>query len=140
RLTFLLLLIACLESPMPALSWWDMTPQEVREAINGRVAATEAETVEVFSVTEQNVPYASKTIPVRMYRPSDEESLPYVLLIHGGAFVAGNLDTHDNLARFICSRAQVVVISVGYHNAPESRFPSQLEECYHVLQWVHENK
>ena len=60
------------------------------------------------------------------------------MLIHGGAFVAGNLDTHDHLARYLCSQAHAIVVSVGYLNAPEGKFPFALEQCYSTLTWIME--
>lgn len=57
-------------------------------------------------------------------------------MIHGAGFVAGSLDTHDNLARYLCANAKVIVASVGYTNAPEGKFPLPLEQCYDVLVWA----
>jgi acetyl esterase len=59
--------------------------------------------------------------------------LPTILLIHGGAFVAGSVDTHDNLARYLCYKVQAIVVSVDYRVAPEGKFPFALEQCYDVL-------
>lgn len=113
------------------LVWWDMTPQEVREGINQHIMQIEAETVPVFSVEEMVI--APRNTTLRIYKPDDGADFPLVLLIHGGAWVAGNLDTHDNLARYLCANANVMVISVGYLNAPEGKFPLQLEQCYDAL-------
>jgi acetyl esterase len=35
-------------------------------------------------------------VPVRLYRPSAEENLPLLVFFHGGGWVIGNLDTHDD--------------------------------------------
>ena len=77
--------------------------------------------------------------PVRIYSPSREGRHPFILLIHGGAWVAGNLETHDNLARFLCKEVQAVVMSVDYTNAPEGKFPLQLSQCYAALRWATKN-
>jgi acetyl esterase len=77
-----------------------------------------------------------RTTPFRIYKPGDGENIPIALLIHGGAWVAGNIDTHDNLARYLCSEANVIVISVGYLNPPEGKFPLPLEQCYDALLWA----
>ncbi len=66
----------------------------------------------------------------------EEKDLPIILYIHGGAWVAGNLDTHDNLARYLCKEVQALVVSVGYLNAPEGKFPFSLEQCYDALLWI----
>ena len=50
--------------------------------------------------------------------------------------MAGNLDTHDNLARYLCRGVQALVVSVGYQNSPEGKFPLPLEQCYDALLWI----
>jgi acetyl esterase len=119
-----------------AVSWWDMDPTEVHEKINQRIMAIEAETPLVGSVTDHCINKDGRNTPIRVYVPDEEKCLPVVLLIHGGAWVAGNLDTHDNMARYLCSEVKAIVISVGYLNAPEGKFPLPLEQCDDALYWT----
>lgn len=110
---------------------------EVRAKINAKCMSTEAITPEVAEVQDILIePYQT---PLRIYSPSTEGQHPLILLIHGGAWIAGNLDTHDNLARYFCREVEAVVVSVGYMNAPEGKFPLQLEQCYAALVWATEN-
>lgn len=134
-----LFLILLLIGKLSAQSWWDMTPYEVRDKINQRIMAIEAETPIVMSVEDRVIEAESRTTPLRIYRPNDRADIPVILFIHGGAWVAGNLDTHDNLARYLCSKTESLVISVGYLNAPEGKFPMPLEQCYDALQWAVRN-
>lgn len=122
-----------------ALSWWDMTPDEVREKINQRIMNIEAPIPSVWSVEDQTVDCDDRNTPIRIYTPIKGSNFPVILLIHGGAWVAGNLDTHDNLARYLCSETKAIVVSVGYLNAPEGKFPLPLEQCYDALTWVAEH-
>jgi acetyl esterase len=122
-----------------ALSWWDMSPDEVRERINQRIMAVDAPTPAVDSIIERCISRDQRNTPLRIYKPINGNDSPIILLIHGGAWVAGNLDTHDNLARYLCSEAQAVVISVGYLNSPEGKFPLPLEQCYDALLWATEH-
>lgn len=117
-------------------AWWNMTPLEVRESINQRIMQIEATVPSVRSVEERIIKNESRTTPIRIYLPNQDKNLPVILLIHGGAWVAGNLDTHDNLARYLCSQVEAMVISVEYTNAPEGKFPLQLQQCTDVLTWV----
>ncbi|MBS0625164.1 MAG: alpha/beta hydrolase [Verrucomicrobia bacterium] len=116
-------------------SWWDMSPETVREKINQRVMSIEAPVPAVASVEDWTLRREGRTTPIRIYKPNDQSNLPVILFIHGGAWVAGNLNTHDNLARYLCSGSQAVVVSVGYTNSPEGKFPLPLEQCYDALLW-----
>ncbi len=88
----------------------------------------------VFSTTDVSI---HEGLPARLYRPSDKNGLPVVLFIHGGGWVVGSIETHDNVCRKLANRARAVVMSVGYGLAPENKFPSALEDVYAALQWAH---
>src|SRR5262245_5453375 len=103
-------------------SWWDMTPHAVRDAITARIMSIEAPTRSVYKVEDAKV----EEVPIRIYLPSEKRASCAILFIHGGAFVAGNIDTHDNLARFLASKTNCEVVSVGYSLAPEAKFPRAL--------------
>ena len=70
-----------------AVSWWDMTPLEVREKINQRIMNTEAPTPSVWAVENRIIENDSRSTPVRIYLPNENKNLPVILLIHGGAWV-----------------------------------------------------
>ncbi|MCW2497500.1 alpha/beta hydrolase [Jatrophihabitans sp.] len=76
------------------------------------------------------------TIRVRSYRPSGTELLPAQLLLHGGSFWSGSIETVDPLARLYAERARCVVVSVDYRLAPEHPWPAAVEDGYTALQWL----
>ncbi|MGK2879833.1 MAG: alpha/beta hydrolase [Mycobacterium sp.] len=78
----------------------------------------------------------SAGVPVRIYRPNSDRPLPVVVFVHGGAFVMGDLDTHDGVARRHAAGADAVVVSVDYRLAPEHPFPAGLDDVWAVTQWV----
>jgi len=75
-------------------------------------------------------------LPVRIYTPCDRDELPLVLYIHGGGWVVGSIETHDNVCRKLANLAGAIVVSVGYRLAPENKFPAGLEDVYAALQWI----
>ncbi|MGN6128914.1 MAG: alpha/beta hydrolase, partial [Nocardioidaceae bacterium] len=75
----------------------------------------------------------------RVYRPGTEGALPTVVLFHGGGWVIGDLDTHDNMARSICRDCEAVVISVDYRLAPEAPFPAAVEDAVAATRWAAEH-
>lgn len=127
----LLMTITC-----SAASIWDRDPHEVRRDINQRIFAIESEKPAVAQVKDLTIQHDGRTTPLRIYTPNVGEHLPVILFIHGGAWVAGSLETHDNMARYLCRGVQAVVVSVEYLNSPEGKFPLPLEQCYDALQWI----
>ena len=85
--------------------------------------------VPVASVTETEVAGGDGPVAARVYRPEGEGPWPVVAFFHGGGFVIGDLDTHDNLARRICRDAAAVVVSVDYRLAPEHPFPAGVDDA-----------
>jgi acetyl esterase len=80
---------------------------------------------EVGSVEETKVVGGDGPLPARVYRPLGEERpRPTVVLLHGGGWVIGDLDTHAPMAQAICAGADAVVVAVDYRLAPEARFPA----------------
>lgn len=74
-------------------------------------------------------------LPLRRYRPS-EETRPLVVFAHGGAFVIGDLDTHDRTCRRIADFCDVEVLAVDYRRAPEHPYPAAIEDVAAVLRWA----
>lgn len=113
-------------------SWWDMTPELVREKIDQRIMSIEAPVPYVLRVEDGKV----QNVPIRTYVPSQQIADCAILFIHGGAFVAGSLDTHDNMARYLASKTNCEVVAVGYTLSPQAKYPQALEECYSVMIWL----
>jgi acetyl esterase len=76
-------------------------------------------------------------LPIRIYHPEHGEQRGALVFFHGGGFVIGSLDGHDNLCRQICVDAGCVVVSVDYRLAPEHKFPSAVDDAYAATSWVH---
>jgi acetyl esterase len=68
--------------------------------------------------------------------PDDAAPAPLLVFLHGGGFVVGDVDTHDEPCRVLCQRARTHVLSVDYRLAPEHPFPAGLEDALAVLQWA----
>jgi len=76
-------------------------------------------------------------IAVRIYRPAGvAERAPVLVYFHGGAFVAGDLDTEHDRCADLAVAADCLVLSVDYRRAPEHRFPTPPEDCYAAVTWA----
>ncbi len=118
------------------------TADEARAAF--RMLAVEARqpehVVPVGSVSETTVDGAAGPLPARVYVPEDGAGdgagVPTVVFFHGGGFVIGDLETHDNQCRWVCREVGAVVVSVAYRLAPEERAPAASEDCLAATRWA----
>jgi acetyl esterase len=76
-------------------------------------------------------------LALRWYRPPAPDSDSAVLMfLHGGGFVLGDLDSHDELARKLAVGTGATVVSVDYRLAPEHPFPAGLDDAQAALEHV----
>ncbi|WP_026422922.1 alpha/beta hydrolase [Actinokineospora inagensis] len=70
-------------------------------------------------------------VPGRLYTPRGvDDQAPLLVFYHGGGWVIGDLDTHDNSCRFIAKNGGVKVLSVDYRLAPEHPFPAAVDDAF----------
>jgi acetyl esterase/lipase len=94
---------------------------------------------EIEHVEERRVPGGAGELRVRLYTPSSAKTGPGLIYFHGGGLVAGNLDTHDVIARTLANCAAVRIVSVDYRLAPEHRFPAALEDASAAVRHISEH-
>jgi acetyl esterase len=78
----------------------------------------------VASVVDTTYPSPVGPQRARVYRPEADGPVPTVLFVHGGGYVLGDVDTHDDQARLLCREVGAVVVSIDYRLAPEHPFPA----------------
>lgn len=111
---------------------------EVRGAIR-KTKAFKYPPTPVAQVINRTIPGPAGPMPVRIYDPRPDAILPIVIYYHGGGWVMGDLDTHDNNCRSIAAKAGVIVIAPAYRLAPENPFPAALDDAYATVLWAHRN-
>jgi len=77
--------------------------------------------------------FAVGTIRCRRYRKRGAANPPVLLYLHGGGFVLGGLDSHDDICAEVCDGAAIDVIGVQYRLAPEHPFPAAFDDAFAVL-------
>jgi acetyl esterase len=83
---------------------------------------------EGVTVCDSAAAASGAAVPVRHYTPPVADA-PQVLYLHGGGFVVGGLDSHDDICAELSARARVRVTAVDYRLAPEHRFPAAFDDC-----------
>ena len=118
-----------------------MTPAEARAQMEATARARKAEPLPVARVEERMIPGPAGEIRLRLYWPNANAAAPAPAIVyyHGGGHVIGSLDTHDLIARNLCSGVGAVVASVDYRMGPEHKFPAAVEDSFAALNWVHAN-
>lgn len=118
-----------------------LAPRMLRLWMNESMKAFAARNVAVAGVRELSAPGPAGAIPMRVYTPiaSGAGPLPSLVYFHGGAFLAGDLDTHDGLCRLLANETGAGVIAVAYRLAPEHRFPAAVEDACAAARWAAES-
>lgn len=94
----------------------------------------------VENIINFSIPFNNREIPVRHYIPYKENQIPALIVyFHGGGYVIGDMDTHDDICRLICKNSGMQVLSVDYRLAPESPYPACIEDAEVVVEWVQRN-
>jgi len=112
----------------------------------GPVAARAAMRASIFRggdtqigrIENRSVPGPAGDVPVRIYTPlgASDATLAGLVFYHGGGFVIGDLDSHDDLCRCLANGSGCRVVSVDYRLAPEHPFPAAVEDCFAATKYV----
>ncbi|MER8657097.1 alpha/beta hydrolase [Mesorhizobium sp. M0847] len=82
---------------------------------------------------------AAHDIPIRIYRSATPGHAAMVLYIHGGGFILGGLDSHDDVCAELCARTGFEVVSIDYRLAPEHLHPAAFDDALHAFEWAASN-
>ncbi len=111
-----------------------------RDAFEKQMHSIRRKPTAIAHVEDLQLPLQSGTILARHYHPNPQDKLPMVVFYHGGGFVVGSLDTHDEVCRVIAKYAKVQVMSIDYPLAPETSPHRLIQSCEDALAWVYQNR
>ncbi|MGX5102290.1 alpha/beta hydrolase [Enterobacter cloacae] len=84
-----------------------------------------------------------ENMTIRVFSPLNApEILPAALYYHGGCFISGGFDTHDNQLRQLACYGNCRVVAIQYRLAPEHTFPAAHDDAEKGadLIWKHADK
>ena len=119
---------------MPRLH--ELTPAAARDLSKGRPPLTSTPEPPVSAV-ERMAPGPDGAVPLRVYRPAVDDTLPLLVWFHGGGWVLGDLEGADPVCQQLAAKVSAVVVSVGYRLAPEHRFPAAVDDALAAARWAH---
>jgi acetyl esterase/lipase len=121
---------------LPALGVGD--PAVMRAAMSEMTARLPVPDTTGLHIEDRQIPGrdGDPAVPIRIYRPERPTGPAGIYRVHGGGFIAGDLDTEHAGAVRLASELGVVVVSVDYRLAPETPFPGPLEDVYAGLVWM----
>lgn len=107
-------------------------PSSRRQTIEVRRAGYIAST-ELAGKTETRVQLETlvlEGLTIRVFSPLNApEILPAAIYYHGGCFISGGFDTHDNQLRQLAYYGNCRVIAIQYRLAPEHTFPAAHDDA-----------
>lgn len=113
-----------------------LSPTELRQINAGLSFYFNAGAPALPHIEERMISVPSGRTRVRLYDPGIAAPAPTVVLLHGGGWVMGSVDTYDGFARQIAQRSGLRCLSVEYALAPEHPFPSPLDDCIGAVRWA----
>ncbi len=114
----------------------DCTPEEARKQYLDGFSSLQWPLEPIAETIEQD----AGGIRVKIWRGqgAPRERAPALLYLHGGGFVIGAPETHEDICRILANAAGAVVVSPDYRLAPEHPFPAAIEDCAATLHWMKE--
>jgi acetyl esterase/lipase len=116
----------------------DDNPATIRALLSEMIAQLPPPDTTGLQIEDSQVPGrdGDPAIPVRIYWPDERVAPAAVYSVHGGGFIAGDLETEHALNVRLARELGIVVVSVDYRLAPETPFPGPLEDIYAGLVWT----
>jgi len=114
------------------------TPRQARIDYDANCPTLQGAREAVASVEDRQIAGPNGPITLRIYRGIGARSKdgPGLLYLHGGGWVIGNFESHDEICRWFANIAECTVICPDYRLAPEHKFPAGLTDCTATLAFV----
>jgi acetyl esterase len=110
----------------------ELTPAEAREQRAALLRPSPEPIAEVRDLDAGGV-------GARFYRPATTRSRGLLVWFHGGGWVLGDLDSHDDLCRALANRGGFCVLSIDYRLAPEDPYPAAVDDARTAVGWARDH-
>lgn len=121
---------------MPFLSAVPKLSQIPLESLRSMPTPPNPNPTPVADIADRKIAGPAGEIALRIYRNKPNEKRPLLMFYHGGGFVAGSIDSHDEMARVLAVETGYVTVSVEYRLSPENPFPAAPDDSFAALKWA----
>ncbi len=114
------------------------TVNEARAAYDAGCPTLQGDREPVAAIEDRTIAGTGGPIPLRIYRGvgAPNADAAALLYLHGGGWVVGTLESHDEICRWFANIGACIVLCPDYRLAPEHKFPAGLEDCVSALAYV----
>lgn len=110
--------------------------EEIRAEIEKKAIELCDHKVVIEHIYDLEIQASTTKLPIRVYQPEEEGTFPILVYVHGGEWVFGSINSHDNLCRYLAKYANCIVVSIGYRLSPEFKYPIALNDVYESILWI----
>lgn len=115
---------------------WLSTPESINQ-FRAQVESMKPDSTQFdATVLNKTIQLTGRDLDIRIYKPKGTGLKPTLIYVHGACWVAGSLDSHDEICRYLANQSAVNVIAINYRLAPEHKFPDAHNDVYDATQWL----
>ena len=134
--SFLVLLLIFTPAIIISQEAWLSTPESINQ-FREQVESIKPDSTKIdLNVINKTIQLTGRELEIRIYKPKSKILKPTLIYVHGACWVAGSLDSHDEICRYLSKKSDVNVIAINYRLAPEHKYPAGHNDVYDAIEWV----
>ncbi|CAN7451155.1 alpha/beta hydrolase [Phyllobacterium sp. LjRoot231] len=114
----------------------DLSVEQQRDVYNIMCRAFFTGYPESVSSAYRFIDTGDRNIPIQIYEKYGSDPQAVCLYFHGGGFVVGGLESHDDVCAELCEATGFRIVSVDYRLAPEHLHPAAFKDCLAAFEHV----
>ncbi len=115
---------------------WLSSPESINQFREQVESIRPSKTQFDLMVENKTIALTGREIDIRIYKSNIPGLKPTLIYVHGACWVAGSLDSHDEICRYLAMKSDVNVIAIKYRLAPENKYPDAHNDVYEATEWI----
>jgi acetyl esterase len=116
--------------------YWELPGPQVRATLTGLQSKTAVDMSGV-TISEKTISENGQSVKLYIVKPHHVKgTMPVLLFIHGGVWIAGDFENHKRLVRDLAVGSDSAAVFVEYTPIPDAIFPTQVEQSYAAAKWI----